>query len=135
MATVSAQLSAIKKQRDMLEKKEQALIAKSHEKLLTKIVQMAKDAGLTASDINSALNSGKPSKARNLKAAKSGKKSTLAGAKVAAKYRNPTNYSETWTGRGISPKWIAELKSAGTLESALIKIDKPVITATPTLEN
>ena len=29
-----------------------------------------------------------------------------AGAKVAAKYRNPAT-NETWTGRGKAPKWIA----------------------------
>jgi len=33
--------------------------------------------------------------------------------KVAAKYGNPANPSETWTGRGVTPKWMQELISAG----------------------
>lgn len=28
--------------------------------------------------------------------------------KVDAKYRNPANPSQTWTGRGLAPKWITE---------------------------
>jgi DNA-binding protein H-NS len=48
------------------------------------------------------------------------KKGTLAGKKVAPKYRNPANPEQTWTGRGVSPTWVQELKTAGTLESALI---------------
>ena len=121
MATVAAQLAALKKQREALAKKEQALKAKAHDKVLAKIVQLAKDAGLTASDIAKALNAGKPAKAKTAKASKAGKKT----GKVAPKYRNPANHAETWTGRGVSPKWIAELKAAGTLDSALIKHDAP----------
>lgn len=30
------------------------------------------------------------------------------GAKVAAQYENPEDKSQTWTGRGRQPKWIAE---------------------------
>lgn len=48
------------------------------------------------------------------------KKSSLKGAKVAPKYQNPTNHAETWTGRGIAPKWIQALKADGKLDSALI---------------
>jgi len=44
----------------------------------------------------------------------------LAGKKVAAKYRNPSNPDQTWTGRGVSPTWVQALKAAGTLDSALI---------------
>lgn len=117
MATaVSTQLAKIKKQKEALLKKEQALLSKSHDKVLTQIVKLAKEAGLTASDIAKALNAGKPAKA---KTAKVTKKSGPRG-KVAPKYRNPANPSETWTGRGVSPKWVADLKAAGTLDSALI---------------
>ena len=110
--TVASQLAALRKQRDLIAKKEQALLSKSHDKVLTKIVQMAKEAGLTASDISKALGSGK--------AAKAAKKGTLAGKKVAPKYRNPSNSEQTWTGRGVSPTWVQELKTAGKLDSALI---------------
>jgi len=29
-----------------------------------------------------------------------------AGSKVAAKYRNPANPAEVWTGRGMAPRWM-----------------------------
>ena len=116
--TVASQLAALRKQRELIAKKEQALLSKSHDKVLTKIVQMAKEAGLTASDISKALGSGKVAKAA--KAPKAPKKGTLAGKKVAPKYRNPANPEQTWTGRGVSPTWVQELKTAGTLDTALI---------------
>lgn len=38
-----------------------------------------------------------------------GKKSkTGKGQKVQARYQNPSDNSQTWTGRGRQPKWIAE---------------------------
>ena len=116
--TVANQLAAIRKQRELLDKKEQVLKSKSHDKVLSKIVLMAKEAGLTANDIAKALNAGKPTKAG--KSTKAAKKGTLAGKKVAPKYRNPANPEQTWTGRGVSPTWVQELKSAGTLDAALI---------------
>lgn len=37
--------------------------------------------------------------------------------KVAPKYRNPANPSETWAGRGLKPRWLsAALKSGKKLE-------------------
>jgi DNA-binding protein H-NS len=32
--------------------------------------------------------------------------SSLKGGKVAPKYRNPANKSETWAGRGVRPRWL-----------------------------
>jgi DNA-binding protein H-NS len=116
-STVANQLAAIRKQRELLDKKEQALKSKSHDKVLAQIVTMAKEAGLTAADITKALSAGKP--AKTAKSAKASKKGTT-GKKVAPKYRNPANPEQTWTGRGVSPTWIQALKAAGTLDSALI---------------
>jgi DNA-binding protein H-NS len=116
--TVANQLAAIRKQRELLDKKEQALKSKSHDKVLAQIVTLAKQAGLTAADIAQALSSGKAAKAG--KASKAAKKGALAGKKVAPKYRNPANPDQTWTGRGVSPTWVQALKAAGTLDSALI---------------
>lgn len=116
--SVANQLASIRKQRELLDKKEQALKSKSHEKILAQIVTMAKDAGLSAADIAKALNSGKPAKA--VKAPKAAKKGALAGKKVAPKYCNPANPEQTWTGRGVSPTWVQALKAAGTLDTALI---------------
>lgn len=120
--TVANQLAAIKKQREALEKKEQAIKAKSHDKVLVKIVQMAKEAGLTAADITKVLDAGKLAKGTKAATKKVTAKGKLAGKKIAPKYRNPANPDQTWTGRGVSPTWIQELKAAGTLESALIQL-------------
>jgi len=122
--TVANQLAAIRKQRELLDKKEQALKSKSHDKVLAQIVTLAKQAGLTAADIAQALSSGKAAKAG--KAPKAAKKGALAGKKVAPKYRNPANPEQTWTGRGVSPTWVQALKAAGTLDSALIAQPAPV---------
>jgi DNA-binding protein H-NS len=44
------------------------------------------------------------------------------GRKVAAKYANPDNSSETWTGRGRKPRWLsAKLKDGDRIEKFLIK--------------
>ena len=117
--TVASQLAALRKQRELLIKKEQALLSKSHDKVLSKIVQLAKDAGLTADDIAKALGAGKPAKAA--KAPRASKKGALAGKKVAPKYRNPANPEQTWTGRGKRPRWLADaLASGAELDSFLI---------------
>lgn len=119
--TVATQLAAIKKQQELLAKKEAALLTKSNSKVIAQIVKLAKDAGLTASDIAQALGSAKTAKlAKGEKAPKAVKKGAMAGKKVAPKYRNPSNHEQTWTGRGVAPKWVAALKAAGTLDSALI---------------
>ena len=42
--------------------------------------------------------------------------------KVAPKYRNPSNPSETWAGRGQQPKWMSSQIAAGRkIEDFLIK--------------
>ena len=47
--------------------------------------------------------------------------SKLKGRKVAPKYRNPQNRSETWAGRGATPRWLrAYIKSGRKLEDFVI---------------
>lgn len=44
------------------------------------------------------------------------------GRTVAAKYVNPEDASETWTGRGRKPRWLAaKLKDGDRIEKFLIK--------------
>ena len=117
-SSVAAQLAKLRKDREALEKREKALLAKTNDKVLSKIVTLAKEAGLTAADIAKALGANKSTK--SAKATRVVKKGALAGKKVAAKYRNPANPEQTWTGRGVSPSWVQALKAAGTLDSALI---------------
>lgn len=50
-----------------------------------------------------------------------GRGSALKGKKVKPKYRNPANRSETWTGRGLRPRWmVAALKGGKKLEDFAI---------------
>jgi DNA-binding protein H-NS len=58
-----------------------------------------------------------PAAPRKAKAGKGGRKL----GKVPPKYRNPENESETWTGRGKQPRWMAERVAQGkTPEDFLI---------------
>jgi DNA-binding protein H-NS len=66
-----------------------------------KIEAIAKNAGMTAAEILGL--AGKQRGARK-------------GGKVAPKYMNPDNKSETWTGRGRQPRWLsAKLSKGGKL--------------------
>ena len=116
--TVAAQLVKLRKEREALEKREKALLAKTNDKALAKIIAIAKDAGLTAADIAKAL--GQTSKTNKTKSMVVKKSGALAGKKIAPKYRNPANPEQTWTGRGVSPAWVQALKTEGKLETALI---------------
>jgi len=52
--------------------------------------------------------------------------SALKGRRVAPKYRNPKNRSETWAGRGAMPRWLrAEIKSGKKPEDFAIKRGRP----------
>jgi DNA-binding protein H-NS len=122
--SIAAQLASIQKQRDLLTKKEAALRAESHGKVLLQIVKMAKDAGLTLAEITSAYDNNKTKLVNTPKKfTKSSTKlmsHTMKGVKLPAKYKNPLNPNQTWTGRGVDPAWVAALRDAGQLESALI---------------
>lgn len=122
--SIASQLAAIQKQKEILQKKEVALKAESHGKVLIEIVKMAKDAGLTLADITQAFNQKLPSKSVKVKKPSSktntGKAHTMKGVKLPAKYRNPQNPTQTWTGRGVDPAWVATLRESGLLETALI---------------
>jgi len=111
--TVDAQLAKLRKAKAVLEKKEKALLNRVISRAIPKIVQLARNNGITASQIAAALKKGKPAKAKSIP--KKGSRR-----KVAPKYRNPSNAKQTWTGRGKAPLWAKELKNAGTLNSALI---------------
>ena len=73
-----------------------------------KVRKLAHDNGLDISDLMAA---DKPKKAKAKKPR----------GKVAPKYKNPANASETWTGRGRQPHWVADALASGkTLDDLLI---------------
>jgi DNA-binding protein H-NS len=83
--------------------------AKAAEKqdLRAKIEALAAKSGLTLADVLDT---------------KSGVVSSkLKGSKVAMKYRNPKDASQTWTGRGRKPNWLAAaLKKGQKIENFLV---------------
>lgn len=86
--------------------------------LLKKFKKMAADAGTSIDELL-----GKSSKvAAEPKAPRAKKVPTKVKTKVAAKYRNPADASQVWTGRGRQPLWVAAALSAGqSMDSLLIK--------------
>ena len=85
----------------------QTALAKKQE-VAEKVRKLAKDNGLEISDL---LAADKPNKTKAKKPR----------GKVAPKYKNPANGSETWTGRGRQPRWVADALTGGkSLEDLLI---------------
>ena len=120
--TATAQLEKIRAAKLKLEKEEQRLMSRNHDKTLAQIVQLAEKSGLSAAQISAAMGvkgKAKTSKAAGSKPAKA--KRATAGKKVAPKYRNPADANQTWTGRGRTPLWVQALQTAGNLASAEIK--------------
>ena len=73
-----------------------------------KVRKLAQDNGLNISDLMTA---DKQKKAKTKKPR----------GKVAPKYKNPANGSETWTGRGRQPRWVADALTDGkSLDDILI---------------
>ena len=70
--------------------------------------------GITVKDLQTrktakgAAKSGRPAKEKAAKAPKAARKSSQP---VAAKFRGPNG--ETWSGRGLTPKWLASLVAQG----------------------
>ena len=120
----STQLEKVRAARIKLEKEEQRLMSRGHDKALAQIVQIAHSAGLSAADIAAAL--GSKSKGKKVATKAIGTKTpkakrATAGKKVAPKYRDPANSANTWTGRGRMPQWVQALHATGSLASAEIK--------------
>jgi DNA-binding protein H-NS len=87
-----AQKSALDKQIADFQKEQRA-------DAIAKVKALMAEYGLAMSDIAG----GKPAATAKVK---------VPGAKVAAKYRNPAT-GETWSGRGLKPKWLTAALAAG----------------------
>jgi DNA-binding protein H-NS len=91
-----ASLKVIERKIKELEAKAEALKA-ADKPGMKQLRQLVKKYHLSRSDVDAALN-GRNGKGR----------SALAGRKLEPKYRNPANKRETWSGRGLRPKWLVE---------------------------
>jgi DNA-binding protein H-NS len=90
-ADLLAQKAALEKQSAAIERQIQDAQRSERAGVLNQIKALMSQHDLTIADLGA--NAGASSKSAN------------AGRKVAAKYRNPST-GETWTGRGLQPKWL-----------------------------
>lgn len=91
--------------------------ARDKKAALAKLVVVARKSGFELHElVDTAVTSKNPSGAAKVSSKKTGKRG-----KVAPKYRNPANESETWTGRGRQPIWVKEyVESGGSMDQILI---------------
>ncbi len=105
----------IQGQIEKLQKQASDIRAKEFDKTVQDIVAKMLAFGITAKDLNAA--SGKASKAGKAKAGSPAKRAraksskSTAGVPVAPKFRGPNG--ETWSGRGLTPRWLAALEAQG----------------------
>lgn len=102
-----ARKAALEKQAAELEKEINAARRSERAGVISQIKALMSEHGLTVADLGGrgkAPAKGKPGRPR--------KASTLAGKKVPAKYRNRAT-GDTWSGRGLQPKWLKAALAAG----------------------
>ena len=99
----------IQSQIEKLQKQASQIKAKEFHKTVLEIRQKMQAFGITVKDLQSAKKVKNPPAPAKKSAKPAGKKA--AGAPVAAKYRGPDG--QTWTGRGLSPRWMKALIDQG----------------------
>lgn len=111
-------LIEIQAQIEKLQKQASDLRAKDFQRTVREIREQMQAFGITVKDLQPAKGvrapvvKGLPKK----KAAGGGKKT--AGSTVAAKYRGPEG--QTWSGRGLTPRWLAALVEQGQSKEAFL---------------
>ena len=96
-----ASLQELIAQKEALEREIERTQQQGRADAIGKIRSLMGEFGLSVSDL-----SGKSARAKPGKATKAG------GGKVPAKYRNSTT-GETWSGRGLQPRWLKAALAAG----------------------
>lgn len=105
--TLLAQKAALNKQAAELDRQLSEARRAERSSVIAQIKALMNAHGLTVSDLGGAVRSGKRGRAN-------------AGVKVAPKYCNPAT-GDTWSGRGLKPKWVAAaLKGGRKLEDFAI---------------
>lgn len=113
----------LQSQIEKLQKQANEIKAKEFNATVQEILAKMQAFGITVKHLQTAkpakLGKGARGRGATVKSAKSPKAAKKAGAQVAAKYRGPNG--ETWSGRGLTPKWLANLVAQGqSKESFLI---------------
>ena len=95
-----ATLQDLMAQREALERQIEQTKKQERGEAIERVRALMAEYGLTVADLGSRPGSGKA------------KKSKSSGNKVAAKYRN-TSTGETWSGRGLQPRWLKAALASG----------------------
>ncbi len=105
----------IQSQIEKLQKQATEIKAKEFNSTVQDILAKMQAFGITVKDLQSAKpgkrGGGRGRKAGVAKAVKAPRAARKSGKPVAAKYRGPNG--ETWSGRGLTPKWLATLIAQG----------------------
>ena len=94
-----------------LQKQAEEIRAKEFEATVVEIRQKMQAFGITVKDLQSTKIKAKPGRKAKATAADKPAKAKKPASAVAAKDRGPNG--ETWSGRGLTPKWLATLIAAG----------------------
>jgi len=109
-------LSDLLAQKAALEKQIAEFQKEKRGEAIAKVKALMAEYGLTAVDIVGGKTVKAPTAAASpaapAPAAAAAKKSKAAGKKVAAKYRNPAT-GDTWSGRGLKPRWLVAAMAGG----------------------
>ncbi len=112
----------LQSQIEKLQKQANEIKAKEFASTVQDILAKMQAFGITVKDLQSAkpargpkAGRGKEAAGKTAKPAKAAKKSAQP---VAAKYRGPNG--ETWSGRGLTPKWLAALVAQGQSKDAFL---------------
>jgi DNA-binding protein H-NS len=91
-----------------IKSRQQDEVRKAREQILA----IAQDVGVPVADLIAKASGGKNGGGKN-GGGKNGGAKKGGGQQGQARFRNPSDESQTWTGRGRQPKWIAEAVSGG----------------------
>ena len=94
-----ATLQELMAQREALERQIEQTKKQERGEAIEKVKALMAEYGLTVADLGSRPAAGKAKKGKS-------------GGKVAAKYRNAST-GETWSGRGLQPRWLKAALAAG----------------------
>lgn len=108
----------IQAQIEKLQKQASDIRAKEFDKTVQDILAQMQAFGITLKDLQQAMGKGRAGRGRGKAAGRgvakksaASRRSSQAGKTVAAKYRGPNG--ETWSGRGLMPKWLSSLVAQG----------------------
>ncbi|HYW56829.1 MAG TPA: H-NS histone family protein [Polaromonas sp.] len=102
-------LIEIQSQIEELQKQAAEIRSREFDKTVREILVMMGAFGITVKDLNSGKTRGGKTKAKKLRPGGATKKK--AATVLVAKYRGPAG--ETWSGRGLTPRWLAALIAEG----------------------